>query len=245
MVGGGVLRGYTLASALALAIGWATANADIVTSIPTNGTLTSTWSWSSTASGQSPTTITGDGMNDGLGPVTVEDLSANGASTYTFGNTFVAPSGSYPASNEINGQSYGFVDTYVIDVPNALASAYVFSLSLGSSLGLENLTARLYDYNANGVQNLTIGGTGPVSGIIDSWSTSSSSGGIASTQLPITSLSMGEYVLQIAGLETGTSSGTYSGQLDVTPVPLPASLPLLLSGVGALGFALRRRRLAA
>jgi hypothetical protein len=29
----------------------------------------------------------------------------------------------------------------------------------------------------------------------------------------------GEFVLQIAGLETGTSNGTYSGQLNVTPVP--------------------------
>jgi hypothetical protein len=38
--------------------------------------------------------------------------------------------------------------------------------------------------------------------------------------------------------------GTYVLKTDVTPVPLPGALPLLLSGFGGLGALLRRRRIA-
>ena len=192
----------------------------------------------------------GTGVNgDGSG-VLISDLTGNGPGTYLFSQSYTSSLGAYPAAGGgiagNGGLSYGFVDSCVIDVVPSVANAYVFSLNLTSSVGLSNLTARLYEYNANGATNLNLGTTGPLSGGgVDAWSASSNATGsnpVASTTLAATTLSNGgEFVLEIAGIETGTSNGTFSGQLDVQPVPLPPALPLLFSGLASLVVWSRRR----
>jgi hypothetical protein len=61
------------------------------------------------------------------------------------------------------------------------------------------------------------------------------------TVLDPTTLTAGSYVLEIRGEVTGSSGGTYTGSLNLNPVPLPAALPLLLSGLGLLGGWIRKR----
>ncbi len=61
------------------------------------------------------------------------------------------------------------------------------------------------------------------------------------TVLSPTTLSAGTYVLEVRGNVTGTAGGGYSGVIDLQPVPVPAALPLMLSGLGLLGGLLRKR----
>jgi hypothetical protein len=222
--------------------------ADTVLPVSNEGTLYLSQSWASTAAGQTPTTVTGTGQNDGVGTVPISNLTGNGggASNYLFNQSFTNPAGSFVSGTGplANGDSYGFISSYVVEVPTSTAGAYLFSLNLTAATGLDNLTARLYEYNANGIQNLTLGTTGAVTtGLLDSWS-ASANGYVASTSLSPTTIPGGYYVLEVAGLETGSTSGAYSGQLSITPVPLPGGLPLLMTScAGLAGFArLKRRR---
>jgi hypothetical protein len=235
-------RRIKLYAAIAVAggIAPALALADSILPVGNEGNLYLSQSWASTGPGQTPATVTGTGVSGSAAPgqplVTVSDLTQNGNITanYGFGQSFTAPTGSYSAGTLANGNQFGFTASYVIDVPASTAGAYLFSLNLNASSGLDNLTARLYEYNANGIQNLTLGSTGAVNpGLVEAWSTSQN-GYVASTTLSPTNVPSGEYVLEVAGLTVGSTSGAYSGQLSITPVPLPASFFFLLSGLAGL-----------
>ncbi len=216
---------------LALSFCMATlAHADIVTPVATGNPLVSPLTSTASSTVTTPQTETGDGSNDGVGPVLVSDVSSNSAGSYTFSHTVAANTSSF---GSINNQAYNFVDSYVIDIPYAQLDAYAFSLNLTSTVSMSNLSARLYSYSANA---FTVGGTGPVNGsVYGTWSQSVNGGTVDSTLLSASTPAAGEYVLQIIGLENGTASGTYNGTLDVTPVPLPASFPLFLVGLVGLG----------
>lgn len=57
-----------------------------------------------------------------------------------------------------------------------------------------------------------------------------------------TMLGAGSYKLDVAGSVSGSSGGTYSGGISVSPVPEPATWGMTLSGLAAVGFLARRRK---
>ena len=132
-----------------------------------------------------------------------------------------------------------FYDDYVFTTRGAVGNSITTKISLGDlndpNLAINNLQVRLYRIDASN----PAGTTGSVStNIVDSWSTSVNlAPGVTST-LAITlpaAFGAGTYDLQIRGDVAGGAGGSYSGVLNLVPVPLPAALPLLLSGLGLFG----------
>lgn len=54
-------------------------------------------------------------------------------------------------------------------------------------------------------------------------------------------LGSGDYFVEIAGT-TGASGGGYSYSLSANPVPEPGEFALMLSGLGLMGYMIRRRK---
>jgi hypothetical protein len=125
-------------------------------------------------------------------------------------------------------------------VQTAHADAITSTINFENVLDISDLAVRLYNYNGTPSSLPLTGNAGAMSG----WSTTTQiAPGTSSivNVLDVPQLNAGTYVLEVAGDLTGTAGGTYTGSLDLEPVPLPAALPLLLSGLGLLGGAVRRR----
>jgi hypothetical protein len=140
--------------------------------------------------------------------------------------------------------SYAFQDTYKFSVSQAASGDILtVSLNLGTvspTFDISNLQFRLYEVASNAVQP----GLGIPSGstLIKGWmGTSGPSNGTA-IQANFSGIQAGTYFLDVAGTADGSLGGTYVGQLNLAPVPLPAAAWLLLSGLS--GFAAFRRKRA-
>ena len=141
----------------------------------------------------------------------------------------------------IDGTAFTFYDDYLIKVPDNTFNLLTESISLGDS-SISNLQVRIY---AEPADSSLLPLTGTVPGAIEGWSqTINFTGGSISQSVifpnPPAMLSQGTYVMEVRGV-AGANGGTYSGNLNLNPVPLPAALPLLLSGLGLAGGFLRRR----
>jgi len=148
------------------------------------------------------------------------------------------------ATSQIGSTGFGFYDDFIFTVSAAMANAITSTIDFANVLGINNLQVRLYNFSGN--PNPPVLGP-PNGGVIDAWSsTFSIAPGAHETVsvLPMTYLNAGTYVLEVRGNVTGGAGGSYSGTLNLVPAPLPAALILMLSGLGFLGGAFRRRATA-
>jgi hypothetical protein len=183
----------------------------------------------------------------GSGGVTVNDLTPNGASSYFYGHGWGSAQTAISPTTDGTTTSYSFYDDFVFTVSDSTANDITSTISLSSGsngTSILNLSARLFAIAGN--TTLPAFPPEPVSGTIaDAWSTDTvlSPNSTASVVvIPESVLPAATYVLELRGDVNGTGGGSYSGTLNVNPVPLPAGLPLLASGIGLFGGWLRRRR---
>ncbi|MGH8209357.1 MAG: FxDxF family PEP-CTERM protein [Steroidobacteraceae bacterium] len=178
-----------------------------------------TLSYEETASG-----ITGSGAVTAYSALPVSDF---------FGNNLGPSSGTLGSPAD---PGFTFYDDFVFTVASSTVDAASFLLNEGSTLSIDDLQMRLYSTTGN---TLPVLGDSPA-GLQAGWSTPISSNGVT-TNLPTTMLTSGAYVLEVRGAVTGAAGGSYAGLIDLQPVPLPAALPLMLSGLGLLGGMVRKR----
>ncbi len=161
--------------------------------------------------------ITGNGTGTVYSQVPVSD---------TFASTVASGTGTLGAPSD---PGFSFYDDYIFTVPSSTVDVTTVVLNSGATFNISDLQLRLYTLAGNG--NSPVLGDSPA-GLVEGWSSNS---------LAQTDLSAGTYVLQLRGDVTGTASSSYAGVIDLQPVPLPAALPLLLSGIGLLGGLARKR----
>jgi hypothetical protein len=130
---------------------------------------------------------------------------------------------------------WNFYDDYQFTTTVATSNnaAVISNVSMDSISGLE---VRIFAVGTNPTPTLGI----PNDGVVDGWTAPiEGTNGSYSILLP-TGFSSGTYDLQVRGEAIGTDA-SYGGTLQITPVPLPAGLPLLVCGLGLLGGMIRRR----
>jgi hypothetical protein len=211
-------------------------------------------------SGQSYNVITspysGNPPNGTISPTSTYDLG-NSFNETIDGITYAAtgtdfnlyptyPTGANCSPSGSCGNPWNFQDDYYFSLsPGATVQA---SLIANSMSNIEDLQVRLIYAAGN-----TVTPTNPVLGppasgtVLNAWQTVNLGGGSINLTMPAQA-SSSNYILQVRG-ENESSDGSalaasYGGTISFQPeaVPLPAALPLLLSGLIALGWLVGTRR---
>jgi hypothetical protein len=157
-------------------------------------------------------------------------------SDFSTGETIQGATGSVAPDSGWNFYDDYFFSTTTATANNATVISNISTDSI-SNIQVRILTSGGESGTPNPTPTLGIPTTGTV---VDAWTAPiAGTGGSLSILLP-TAFAAGSYDLQVRGEVTGVGA-SYGGTLQVAPVPLPAGLPLLLSGLGMLGGLVRRR----
>lgn len=168
---------------------------------------------------------------------------ANTPDSYFYGNSYgnLTTTLYTPASGTYAGVNFEFYDDYVFTISGSTVNSVSSTVNLGNILSIDNLQARLY--NTSGNSTLPVLGA-PVGGAIEAWSTTYS--GVNNSNVTVSvlnnvQLSAGTYVLELRGSVSGSAGGSYSGALNVAPVPVPSAFWLMGSALVGLGTIGRKR----
>jgi|CXWL01.1.fsa_nt_gi N-acetylglucosaminyldiphosphoundecaprenol N-acetyl-beta-D-mannosaminyltransferase len=145
--------------------------------------------------------------------------------TLSVGNAFNSPFGQ-------------FYDNYFFSIPASSANSITSTISLGSVFGINSLETRLY--SGTSINSGMPGGMLLATSSIFSGTGTGFDGTVAVIS-PIT-LGSGSYTLSVMGNVSGTSGGSYTGTLNISPVPEIAEWAMLVLGLGMMGLIAARRR---
>ena len=149
----------------------------------------------------------------------------------------------FPSAVAGNGGPWNFYDDYVFTVgvgSNVQSALISFDQQFA---GISNLQGRIISVNSPFAPLANLGAPASGNTLVDAWLNTTPVSGIYTVNLNQTAFGPGTYALQIRGeVAPASQSGGYGGTISFTPVPLPAALPLLLSGVALLSARARRKR---
>jgi hypothetical protein len=191
---------------------------------------------SNTTVTESPTTYAfADTFNQ---PGSKSTLSDFGSSAYATTNCSSNPN----CLNAHPLQTWNFQDNYDFTTPasgpNVQGAVLSFTIP-GFGVGLGNVEARIISFAA-GQSPMQLISSGPA--VVDGWQSVSQGSGptLYTAALNAKTLAANtEYVLQVRG-EALAAAASYTGSVTFTPVPVPAPIVLLLSGL--LGMVVLRYR---
>jgi hypothetical protein len=141
--------------------------------------------------------------------------------------------------NSLPANQGQFTDWYGFSVNPSILNGITASISLGSLFGISQLSTELYKGSIiNGQAN-------PLNWLASGVNSNVQFGqAVQSTSVisPITLTGNESYLIKVSGLVSGNFGGNYAGVTNLAPVPIPATLPLLLGGLAIMGMYRRKTK---